>query len=66
MDSHNAEEKLTSSLADGPLPEAYPIASYTYLVIYSTTSKCDSLKELIRYFQCLSVTQGIDHERFNV
>ena len=48
MDSR-ANDNLTVSLADGDSDYAYPIASYTYLLLYRTTmTNCDSAKELVR------------------
>ncbi|KAL8559408.1 hypothetical protein ACOMHN_045205 [Nucella lapillus] len=49
MNSHVSDD-LTVSLADSDSLGAYPIASYTYLIMYLTTmTNCDSAKELVRY-----------------
>ena len=58
MDSHLADS-LTISLADGNLTGAYPIASYTYLVIYRTEmTNCDSARELVRWVPYLLLQIG--------
>ena len=49
MDSKADATSLTVSLSDGGLEGAYPIAGYTYLILYMTKmTQCRSAIELIR------------------
>ena len=49
----NAEKfnnRMTLDISNAQGPIAYPIATYTYLIIYKTTMKdCEQATELFRY-----------------
>ncbi|XP_071091629.1 atrial natriuretic peptide receptor 2-like [Haliotis cracherodii] len=48
--SQNAGDELTGTLSDQDHEDAYPIAGFTYMIVFATEmSDCDSAKELVRY-----------------
>ncbi|KAL8570484.1 hypothetical protein ACOMHN_034519 [Nucella lapillus] len=58
MDSR-ADDNLTARLADGDLEGAYPLASYTFFIIYgSQMTDCSSAKELVRYVDWFLQTES--------
>ncbi|XP_067651132.1 atrial natriuretic peptide receptor 2-like [Haliotis asinina] len=48
--SQNVGDSLTGTLSDQDHDNAYPIAGFTYMLVYQTKmTNCDSAKELVRY-----------------
>ncbi len=48
-------DTLSVDLVDAPGEKSYPIVAYTYILVYQTsTTACDSVKELYRYIQWFS------------
>ena len=45
------DERLTLSLADAPGGLSYPIAAYTYFIVYKIMENCESAKALYRYVE---------------
>ncbi len=48
-------DTLSVDLVDAPGEKSYSIVAYTYILVYQTsTTSCDSVKELYRYIQWFS------------
>ncbi len=56
VSAQNFDEHLTTDMADAPGNISYPIATYTYLIIYLTAMPdCDQAVELYRSVQVNAV-----------
>jgi phosphate transport system substrate-binding protein len=51
-------DKLAISIVDGPGKQSYPIAGYTYILMYMDQQDCSKAQKLINFFQWAYGTAG--------
>ncbi|CAH1793096.1 unnamed protein product [Owenia fusiformis] len=56
------DERLTTSLTDAGGLNSYPIAGYTYLIVFKTSLNCNSAVELVRYIRWIYTSKVASSE----